>query len=336
MERTLTIKEISDWVCCQKRQQAGTELVEDTPSTNLLRVASAVADGQTVTIGDVVYEVDTGAGVTAGRVPVTVAATKASQTLTASGAIADGDTVTIGSTVYRFKTVMTQLYDVQINAAVLAALSDAINASTSGPGNYFPGTPAHPTVTALTSSPTVIVATAKAGGTAGNSIATTETGANLAWGNTTLLGGVDPTASDFTTAFAASVNNNGPIGVSATRPTANTVVVADKYSRALATTETLAGTDNVWANATFVGGVNPVNHDAVITARVPSATEVTLQLMVFSFNFAPVAADVTVRTSAGVYRAWDGAITISGNTVIVASSGSTDVAANDIVTVTAQ
>lgn len=332
----LTLKEISEWVCCQRRAQSGEEIAEDTPSTNLLRVASAVVDGQTVTIGDVVYEVDTGAGVTGTNVPVVVAATKASQTLTASGALVDGDTVTIGSTVYRFKTVMTQLYDVLIGASVLGALTDAINASVAGAANYFAGTPAHPTVTAATTNPNVIVATAKAGGTAGNAIATTETGANIAWGNTTLLGGVDPTAAAFTTAFTASVNSNGPIGVNATRPTANTVVVADKYSRALATTETLAGTDNVWANATLVGGINLVNHDAVITARVPSATEVTLQLMVFSFNFAPTAADVTVRTSAGVYRAWDGAITISGNTVIVASSGSTDVAANDIVTVTAQ
>lgn len=336
MQRLLTLQELSKKVCCLEQAVGGEALVEDTPSTNLLRVASAVVDGQTVTIGDVVYEVDTGGGTTADNVPVVVAATKASQTLAASGAIADGDTVTIGSTVYRFKTIMTQAYDVLISGAVLGALTDAINQSPGGIANYFPGTLAHPTVTASTSNPNLITATAKIGGTAANATATTETGANLAWGNTTLLGGVDPTAAAFTTAFTAAVNSNGPIGVSATRPTANTVVVADKLSRALATTETLAGTDNVWANATLVGGINPVNHDAVITARVPSATEVTLQLMVFSFNFAPTAADVTVRTSAGVYRAWDGAITISGNTVIVASSGSTDVAANDIVTVTAQ
>lgn len=332
----LTLKEISEWVCCQRRAQSGEEIAEDTPSTNLLRVASAVADGQTVTIGDVVYEVDTGGGTTADNVPVVVAATKASQTLTGTGSpITDGDTVTIGSTVYRFKDTPVQDYDVKIGSPYLAALTDAIN---KGPTttNYFPSTPAHPTVTASTTSATVIVATAKVGGVAGNSIATTETSSVLSWGNTTLLGGVDPTAAAFTTAFAASVNNNGPIGVSATRPQADVVIVADKYSRALATTETLAGANNLWANATLVGGINPVNHDAVITARVPSATEVTLQLMVFSFNFAPVAADVTVRTSAGVYRAWDGAITISGNTVLVASSGSVDVAANDIVTVTAQ
>lgn len=70
-------------------------------------------------------------------------------------------------------------------------------------------------------------------------------------------------------------------------------------------------------------------------ARVPTSAEVTAQVMAFNFDFFPIAYNATVRTSAGVYRVFDGTVTASGKSVIVTSSGAVKVATGDIVTVTA-
>lgn len=320
-----------------------------TPSFNLLRVASAVIETETVVIGDVTFEVDTSAAasITEGRERIDLSAsgaTAASQTLTSTGVnVTDADTCTIGSTVYRFKTTMAAAYDVKIAATAaltLANLKAAINATGTAGTEYYTGTLIHPTVSAGAITSTTLVVTANTKGTAGNSIASTEAAVTLSWGASALAGGVDATATEFVDALVIAINLSN-CGYRATELASNYVFVQEAYPKGVdittAFTETLAGTNNAWASATASVGNGPASaaESVVMVSRVPTAAEVTAQNMAFPFNFNPAVANVTVRTSAGVYRTWDGAITISGNLVLVTSSGSTDVATSDIVTVTA-
>lgn len=319
-----------------------------TPSFNLLRVASAVLEGETVTIDGNVFEVDTNNSITAGRTRINLsgsaAAAYAVGTLTSTGVnVSDGDTVTIGSTVYRFKNTMAQAYDVKIGADAatsLANLKKAINATGTAGVEYYTGTLVHPSVNAGTLTSTTLAVAANVKGTAGNSIASTEAAVTLSWGAATLASGADPTATEFVDALVTAVNGAG-IGWRATELASNYVFIEEAnptgVDAASAFAETLTGTNNAWASATALAGNGPATgaENVVMVSRVPTAAEVTAQNMCFPFTFNPTVANVTVRTSAGVYRAWDGAITISGNKVLVTSSGSTDVQADDIVTVTA-
>lgn len=123
------------------------------------------------------------------------AAEKATGILTASGAVSDGDTVTIGSVTYTFKTALTPAaYEVLIGGSAAVALDNlkkAINLTGTPDTEYGSGTAIHPTVSATTNTDTDQTVEANTAGAAGNSIATTETGANLAFGSATLTGGLD-------------------------------------------------------------------------------------------------------------------------------------------------
>lgn len=154
---------------------------------------------------------------------VTVAAAdtagvKATGTLTLTpGAIAD-DVVKIDTTYYQFAADPTTgtpdgtvgnpyLVDVGVDdAGSLANLRKAINATGVGGTDYSVEiTTAHATVEATASNATTLSARALTAGTAGNAISTTVTatgGADgLAWGATTLTGGVDANSFD---SFAAA------------------------------------------------------------------------------------------------------------------------------------
>lgn len=319
-----------------------------TPSFNLLRVAAAVLETETVTIGTYVFEVDTNASYTAGRYPIDLSAAAtpayATGTLTSNGTnVTDGDTCTIGSTVYRFKATMAAAYDVQRGAdaaTTLANLKKAINATGTAGTEYFAGTLIHPTVTAGAITSTTLVVTAKTKGTGGNAIASTETAVTLSWGAATLASGADATATEFVDAFVIALNAAG-IGWRATEMAGNYVFVEQAnitgVDASTAFTETLSGSNNAWASATALVGNGPAtaSKEMVMVYRTPTAAEVTAENMAFPFSFNPVAAAVFVRTSAGVQRAHDGAVTISGNKVLVGSGGSTDVTTNDVVTVIA-
>jgi len=87
-----------------------------------------------------------------------------------------------------------EAYDVQIGASAAVSLDNlkaAINASGTPGTEYFAGTEAHPDVIATTNTDTTQVVEAKLPGTAGNSIATTETSTHLSWGAGTLASGAD-------------------------------------------------------------------------------------------------------------------------------------------------
>lgn len=118
----------------------------------------------------------------------------ATGTLTASGNVSNGATVTIGSKVYTFQTSLTNSDgNVLIGGSASDSLDNliaAINLAAGGGTTYAAATTIHPTVSAAAGSGDTLVATAKTAGTAGNSIATTETSASLSWATATLIGGV--------------------------------------------------------------------------------------------------------------------------------------------------
>jgi hypothetical protein len=94
----------------------------------------------------------------------------------------DGDTVTVGAIVYRFKTTMSQAYDVDIAADAdgsLANLVCAINATGTPGSEYYAGTLIHPTVSAGAVTTHATTLTAKTAGTGGNSLAKAETSDHL-------------------------------------------------------------------------------------------------------------------------------------------------------------
>lgn len=123
-----------------------------------------------------------------------VAGENASQILTLSANAGDTETVTIDSKVYTFQTTLTNTDgNVHIGATALDSLNNlrqAINLEPAGSGtSYAAATVVHPTARAVNGAGNTLVARAKAPGTGGNSLATTETLANGSWGDTTMNDG---------------------------------------------------------------------------------------------------------------------------------------------------
>lgn len=320
------------------------------PSFNVLRVASAVVDTETVTINGIVFEVDTTstAGITSGntRVNLSGGSTAAAVgTLTSDNTNAAAtETVTIGSVVYTFRaSPSTTANEVKVGADADASLLNLIRAInlTGTPGtDYGSATVIHPQVSAAASVTShAFLVTAKIPGAGANSFATTETSAHLSWGASTLASGVSPTATEFTAALTTAINalNSTSLPILARNVSANEVMVTARKYALYACTETLAGSNNAWASATFFGGAQEPTtlRSVAVIQRACSTVEAALQTMHFPLLFTPTAATVQVRTAAGVLVAYDGSVVITGNTVDVNATGSTDPAATDLVTVTA-
>ena len=126
----------------------------------------------------------------------------ATGTLTASGAISAADTVEIDSVYYEWTAgsvdagspagTMANPWLVALGASdaeALANLLQALNATGTAGTTYSTALTAHLTVEGVQSDATTLGVRARTRGTGGNSISTTETGANLAWGAATLEGG---------------------------------------------------------------------------------------------------------------------------------------------------
>lgn len=128
----------------------------------------------------------------------TSAGVKATGVLTASGVFTAGEAITIGDVTYTMVATLTgAAYEVLIGASAAASLDNlklAINAAAdSGQGTLFgAGTPPHHSVTATTNTDTAQTIEAVRVGTYANSIATTETAANAAWGAATMASGAEP------------------------------------------------------------------------------------------------------------------------------------------------
>lgn len=122
--------------------------------------------------------------------------TAASATLTNAGSnVSNADTVTIDGKVYTFQSTLTNVDgNVKIGASNTASMTNlfrAINGTGGTPGtDYAAATVAHTTVDATNPTGTTVVVTAKATGTAGNSLAVSEASSQLSWGGATLAGGI--------------------------------------------------------------------------------------------------------------------------------------------------
>lgn len=121
----------------------------------------------------------------------------ATGTLTCTANFIATETVVVGGVTYTFVAALSgDPYEVLLGAnlaASLVNLNAALNAGTGAGSTYGAGTVANPSVTSTNPSGTTIVVTAIIAGTPGNSIDTTETGANASWGGATLAGGLDIT-----------------------------------------------------------------------------------------------------------------------------------------------
>lgn len=314
---------------------------------NILRVAAAGEDGETVTIGDDTYELDTEdvENITEGniRVDVSGGTTEKSQgTLTIGAQVTAGDTFTIGDKEFTFVPNGTANADGEVNVGADEAGSKAniVNAIEGDDG----WNEASEWVTCAEAfDGDDLVLTAIVGGTVGDEIATTETftsGENVFDAPTlgTTNAGVDPTAGEVSDALIAAINESATEDVTAVDIGANEVLlIADAVGVvALACTETLAGASNAWAAATMYGGAAPAAVKIVAQARVPNATEVALGNIHFMFDFTPSFAQAQVRVTAdGSPKAWDGALTMTGGRISLDNSGGTDWADTDTVYVIA-
>jgi hypothetical protein len=99
---------------------------------------------------------------------------------------------------------------------------------------------------------------------------------------------------------------------------------------AVACTETMAGANNAWGTATMTAGLPAGALVNQLQQRAATAQDVSIGFARFWFPFTVAAAFVEVRTSAGVKRAWDGAVTFSGGVVSLDNAGATDWVAGDL------
>lgn len=115
--------------------------------------------------------------------------------LTLSGNAVAGETVTIGSVTYTYRaTVGTTANEVLVGANAAASAANLIAAINGGAGAgtlYGSATAIHPDVGARSNGSGIVGLVAKVSGLAGNSVATTETMTNGAFGAATLAGGND-------------------------------------------------------------------------------------------------------------------------------------------------
>jgi hypothetical protein len=117
-------------------------------------------------------------------------------------AIANNDTVTLDTVVYKFTNAsvnagtpagtLANPWLVALGASLAISLSNlfaAINGTGTAGTTYSTALTAHATVNAYTRTGTDLYVAANAAGIAGNTIASTKTGANMVWGAATLTGG---------------------------------------------------------------------------------------------------------------------------------------------------
>lgn len=282
----------------------------------VLRVAANVIDGERVTIGSDVFEIDiinTDSGLTVANGDLNNTTDPVLVGLTAHGLIV-GDLIRVDNEIMRVDAV----YSVD-KVRVQRGRCGTTNAThANGATVYFSDTPG--TIKAAGRIPVGLVAT------------------------------LTPTV--FLGALVAEVNfdagtSTNSADVRGIKIGSNTMLaVYDKVgSHGLATTETLTGSGNAWDATTMSGGSNPVTRRFISGTRVPTAGEVSAGELYIPYDFAGAAKTVLIRivvTSTGAEKTstgaeWDGAYTIvapSGSNpgyVKLDNTGSVDWAATDTI-----
>lgn len=176
--------------------------------------------------------------------------------------------------------------------------------------------------------------------TIGNDVYEFDRAANgVTAGRIAITGHADDTPANASTKIVSTINAQGTEPVTAVKIGDSEILIYSDSPRAygLACAETLAGSNNVWSNATMYGGRSHRGKPrrVAIRAQVPTATEVALGHMYFVFAFVPVvlSVDVYVTLTPGVAKAWNGAVAITGTRVAIDNGGDTDWAETDTVVV---
>jgi hypothetical protein len=194
-------------------------------AAGLLTLTGTVLDGETITVGSEIFEIDTDNVIVAGHIRINVAAfavaARGTLTVTAGGTqIADGYTVTLGAKTYTFKTTLTAVEGQVLigvsDTTALLNLKNAIN-HTGTPGTDYVCAAVHPTVTGVSSGALTLIVAAKTPGTIGNAIVSTKTGAQISWDGAGTLG---------TTVLGADCTAANADGVIVTDATAGSTVIA--------------------------------------------------------------------------------------------------------------
>lgn len=231
----------------------------------VLTLSGTVAHGETLSIGDDVYELLADEAQTKSdpgniAVDITDYSAKATVNLTLDTQPTSGDTMTIGTKIYTFVPDGTDTADGEISRGTdLASAKLAIVAAINGTDEF--NVP-HPLVTAAAFVGDVCAITALVGGSSGNSIPSTEnfTAGTNVFSAVTLGSGDDCSASEAVTALVAAITASDTEGVSAVDGTGDTIDLTVDVAGAagndipLATTMVNASfTDDA---ETFEGGVN--------------------------------------------------------------------------------
>lgn len=246
----------------------GVSITEGTPvnavaASGLLTLTGVVVDGETVSIGDDIYEfladaAQSKSAVANIAVNINSYATKASGSLTMDTQPTAGDTVVIGGKTYIFVPVWTDTADgeVSIGADVAAAQANLVAAINGTDGIST----ANAYVRASAFASDVSTITALIGGTAGNAIATTETftAETNVFAAATLGSGVDCSAANAVIALVAAITASDTQGVGAVVGTGTTVAFTANTKgvagNAITTTETM--TNASFGVAHLSGGVD--------------------------------------------------------------------------------
>lgn len=234
-------------------------------ATAALTLTGVVKDGETVTIGEDVYEFVTDAAKTKTApaniaVDIKASTTASSGTLTMAAQPTPGDTVTIGEETYIFVPVGTAnaLGEVPIGGNAAGAQAAIVAAINGTDGLNDP----HPLVRASAFEANVSTITALIGGTIGDTIPTTETFTTVGnvFAAVTLGSGADCTAANAITALVAAITASDTQGVGAVDGTGDvvdlTADVAGVAANAIAVSTTMANASFGEDVETLSGGVN--------------------------------------------------------------------------------
>ena len=168
-------------------------------------------------------------------------------------------------------------------STTLDNLIDAINLGAGAGTDYATSMTLHSTVSAAAGAGDTMVATAKAGGTAGNSLATTETLGDVLsiWDAATLgttTAGVNPTAAECAAALVTAINADASRSVDAYNGGTDTVELVAKT----------AGATNFTLAETLGNGV--------VSAAAMTDAAIAAYRNEYSIEYTVTAADVTVST----------------------------------------
>lgn len=268
-----------------------------TSATQVLTLSGNAANTETVVLGTKTYTFTTA-----------VVDVAASGTLTFSGNVSNNDTVTIDAKTYTFKTTLgSTANQVKIGGSAAASIQNLVWAiqkyDQESDAAYTSATVAHTTVTVTSFDATTLVVTAVTTGTGGNSLASTKSGSNIAWGGSTLAGGA-----------TNNVDGNVKVGANAAASIVNLVA-------AINLTASLAGSSYAALTVAQPEGITAVGDATTVTVTAPASVGATANSYASTetmgsgaWGAATLAGGITAKGTLSV-----GAQTISGT--IVESTG---------------